>query len=206
MNRPRPSAGFTLVELLTVIAIIGLLAALLMPGLTRSVGRAKNVVCLNQLKQLGTAVRLYSEDYQSRMPSAELLPSYPANTNRPLPRICDVLGPLLGRVPEATNSATVFKCPSDTFGRFAREGSSYEWNTDLNGRRLDETRTSHMRIVTVKVEEGKEPVKTDVIKELAFPPDTTPLLLDYEDFHPRPPKSGKNVVYMDGHVTGFELP
>ena len=32
------------------------------------------------------------------------------------------------------------------------------------------------------------------------------LLLDYEDFHPRPPRPGKNVVYMDGHATGFELP
>jgi len=39
---------------------------------------------------------------------------------------------------------------------------------------------------------------------LTFPPETTPLFLDYDDFHPRPPKPGKNVVFMDGHVTSLE--
>ena len=38
-----------------------------------------------------------------------------------------------------------------------------------------------------------------------LPPSTTPLLLDYENFHPRPPKSGKNVVYMDNHVAPLEV-
>lgn len=38
-----------------------------------------------------------------------------------------------------------------------------------------------------------------------FPPETTPLLLDYEEFHHRPPKSGKNVVFMGGHVAALEM-
>jgi len=41
---------------------------------------------------------------------------------------------------------------------------------------------------------------------LRFPPETTPFLLDYEEFHPRPPKAGKNVVYMDGHVAPLDAP
>jgi len=40
---------------------------------------------------------------------------------------------------------------------------------------------------------------------LRFPPETTPLLLDYEEFHPRSLKSGKNVVYMDGHVAVLDV-
>jgi prepilin-type processing-associated H-X9-DG protein len=32
------------------------------------------------------------------------------------------------------------------------------------------------------------------------------LLLDYEENHPRPPKPGKNVVFVDGHVSGLEVP
>jgi prepilin-type processing-associated H-X9-DG protein len=36
--------------------------------------------------------------------------------------------------------------------------------------------------------------------------ESTPLFLDYDDFHPRAPKSGKNVVYMDGHATAFTTP
>jgi prepilin-type processing-associated H-X9-DG protein len=46
---------------------------------------------------------------------------------------------------------------------------------------------------------------TDEQKVLRFPPETTPLLLDYENFHPRDPKSGKNVGFMDGHVTQLEV-
>jgi len=45
---------------------------------------------------------------------------------------------------------------------------------------------------------------TDTNLVLRFPPETTPLLLDYEDFHPRPPRSGKNVVFMDGHVASLD--
>jgi prepilin-type processing-associated H-X9-DG protein len=40
---------------------------------------------------------------------------------------------------------------------------------------------------------------------LRFPPETTPLLLDYEEFHPRPPKPGKNVAFMDGHVAPLDV-
>lgn len=39
---------------------------------------------------------------------------------------------------------------------------------------------------------------------VVLPPETTPLLLDYEDFHSRPPKSGRNVVYMDNHVAPLD--
>jgi hypothetical protein len=71
---------------------------------------------------------------------------------------------------------------------------------------MDETRTSNVRIVRVIVINGEPVEQSDEKKELRFPPATTPLLLDYEDFHSRPPRPGKNVVYMDGHTTGFEVP
>jgi len=51
------------------------------------------------------------------------------------------------------------------------------------------------------VENGVTVQNTNLV--LTFPPETTVLLLDYEDFHPRPPKSGKNAAYMDGHATVF---
>ena len=89
---------------------------------------------------------------------------------------------------------------------YEKQGASYEWNTDLNGRKMDETRTSNVRLIKVVVINGEPVEQTNEQKELRFPPATTPLLLDYEDFHPRPPRPGKNVVYMDGHTAGFELP
>ena len=54
--------GFTLVELLVVIAIIGLLAALLMPSLGTARKKAKAAGCINNLRQLGLAVQMYTDD------------------------------------------------------------------------------------------------------------------------------------------------
>jgi hypothetical protein len=41
--------------------------------------------------------------------------------------------------------------------------------------------------------------------QLTFEPATTPLMTDYDDFHPRSTGSGKNVVFMDNHVTALLL-
>src|ERR1039458_9746611 len=58
----QPSA-FTLIELLVVIAIIAILAAMLLPVLAKSKTTAKNIGCLNDLKQLQVCCHLYTGDY-----------------------------------------------------------------------------------------------------------------------------------------------
>lgn len=191
--------AFTLIELLVVIAIVAVLAGLLLPTLGRTKAKGLDAVCLSHLRQLGIATRTYAEDHHERLPSAELLPTLPVNPREPLPRICDVLAGYVGRVARtnaATNTSTVFRCPADRKGRFAAEGSSYEWNIDLNGHRIDETRTDSAFLLLKPGDFSGGVTNFFVV----LPPETTPLLLDYEEFHPRPPKSGKNVVYMDGHV------
>jgi prepilin-type N-terminal cleavage/methylation domain-containing protein len=61
--------AFTLVELLVVIAIIAILAALLLPALHSAKAKAKQVTCLNNLKQLTTAWTAYNGDSGGRLPS-----------------------------------------------------------------------------------------------------------------------------------------
>jgi prepilin-type N-terminal cleavage/methylation domain-containing protein len=201
----KKSAGFTLLELLVVIAIIGLLAGLLLPALAGGKARARNAVCTSNLGQLGLATRLYSEDNASRLPSAEILPTDPISPSHPLPRICDVLASCLGGAAgNDTNRVTVFKCPSDQTSLFVTEGSSYEWNADLNGQRMDKTRTANVKIMIINDQNASQ-AAFSTNWALLLPPLTTPLLLDYEDFHPRPPQSGKNVVYMDNHVAPLDV-
>ncbi len=59
-NRKRP--GFTLIELLVVVAIIGILASLLLPALSAARRKAKNVACVQRLKQWGLVISMYADD------------------------------------------------------------------------------------------------------------------------------------------------
>jgi len=201
-SSPCPLLALTLIELLVVLAIIGILASLLLPALARAKTKAHNAVCINNLRELGVATRLYAEENNNRLPSAEILPTEPIDPQKPLARICDVLSSYLGKTAGTnTNSLTVFKCPADQVGLFAAEGSSYEWDADLNGHRIDETRTANVFLIWHT--NGSPEQSTNMV--LRFPPEITPLLLDYEDFHPRSAKSGKNVAFMDGHVAPLQI-
>jgi prepilin-type N-terminal cleavage/methylation domain-containing protein/prepilin-type processing-associated H-X9-DG protein len=199
-NIPMRNKGFSLIELLVVIAIIAILASLMAPALSRSRGKAQQVSCVNNLRQLGVTVRLYSMDYNGRLPIAEPVPSYPINSNAPLPRISAALAPYLSSSASANVTNRVLICPMDKAGRATREGSSYEWNAQMNGEKFEETHQFGIeRIKMIMRGPTGEPIEIGGEFPIVLSPTTIPLMWDYESFHGTD-AGGKNVLFGDGHV------
>jgi len=119
--------GFTLVELLVVLAIVGLLAGILFPVLSRTREDARRGACSGNLRQLQQAIILYTNDQDETLPVA----SY----NNLEPYLPVLVAPYV-------KSGLLWKCPSDgsaddTFdGRPEDTSVSYGYNWNLGGRTL----------------------------------------------------------------------
>ena len=69
----RQKRGFTLIELLVVIAIIAILAAILFPVFAQARAKARQSACLSNMKQLGTGLTMYAQDWDETLPEKDQL-------------------------------------------------------------------------------------------------------------------------------------
>lgn len=114
---------FTLIEMLVVIAIIGILSAMLSSAVLNSLKSAHQTACLNNLKQLSYALNQYVNEREQ----------FPQATNMPSQNLNDLPGISEALVVYADKQ--LFRCPGDDQNYFTNEESSYEWNTWLNNQK-----------------------------------------------------------------------
>ena len=197
-----PRRAFSLVELLVVIAIIALLAAILFPAFATVRGRARQTSCLSNLKQIGSAVAMYTQDYDGRFPYA-VDPS-----DRVHPSTWDEIPAFQSQIPALpwvqdalsayTKSPQVFNCPAD--GGFSE--------MDFTGLPLDARPTSFDKFGSSYYYRTEVAALNLVDSSIARPAQTN-LFFDgtgawHGTFVPRAKRY--NVLFADGHAKNINEP
>ena len=112
--------GFTLIELLVVIAIIAILAAILFPVFARTREKARSTACNSNLKQLATAFKMYTTDYDGKMPAMAYLPWGSNHAVR-----------WINAIYPNVNNNQIFECPSLEVTEQAGDASRPYANCDM---------------------------------------------------------------------------
>jgi prepilin-type N-terminal cleavage/methylation domain-containing protein/prepilin-type processing-associated H-X9-DG protein len=196
----RRRRGFTLVELLVVISIVGTLVALLLPAIQAARESARRTQCTSNLRQIGLAIDQYVDRQGARG-------KFPVCANRTktvpteLPSLMEVIGPYCEIADAAKERSELFHCPSDRYPNdpeavvtyesyFEADDSSYEYDAF---RAPGKTRQQLLM----------PPVRPDRNDEVNEPRSSTAVWIvwDYDPFHGSPGEDGsRNFLYLDGHV------
>lgn len=112
--------GFTLVELLVVIAVISVLAAMLLPALNQALNSARAISCTNQLKQWSLCVNMYADENNGLLPA-------PLLTVPVTQEWCKMLYRAL-KVPGTREGKELIVCPNAKYTYSAKPSRTYSWN------------------------------------------------------------------------------
>ncbi|MFM8716868.1 MAG: type II secretion system protein [Spartobacteria bacterium] len=178
LSRRDEAKAFTVIEILVVIAIVAVLAALLFPAMSASLDRANDTKCISNLRQIGTAVQLYASDN-----NGDIVPGFARDTSGvPIPGISwsDRLTPYVYPKP---GSASIkgrkdWQCPNAD-GYQINTGGRISWA--INYRIAYPGSSGQLRTRFVSLPAGRRFVlvadqpmlNNDYISENSFGPDPT---------------------------------
>lgn len=195
-----PRGAFTLIELLVTIAIIAILAAILLPALSRAKSKSQSSVCLNNLRQWGLATQLYAHDQDDYLP--------PDGTPNPslsyagsgwyvaLPRILNI--PAYSEMVWRTNAVlspakTIWLCPSNKRRSNGNNLFHYCLNENING--TGGSAGKQIRLSTVM-----RPAATVWL----FDSKNLPAVGEQNFVHTNLHSEGAQFNFLDGHASRFK--
>ncbi len=208
MRRQTARTGFTLIELLVVIAIIAILAAILFPVFARAREKARQTSCLSNMKQIGLAAMMYSQDYDELVAPSRIW-NYAGDWRHEYwPTLLQAYA----------SNTQIFLCPSQagTYsvavpGKVLSWADTSTWFTVNYGSNLQVMNCTYWFSTMVSMAQIRYPAETVLLADADWTQSTDDYAgsnswhLHYPYWHPSqfiPARhnGGANIVFADGHA------